>query len=727
MQDVYNHIKELYRLLEKQDRRLRQMNSKEFMLRFFKKNMSIQQETIYRGVHLALCVDTRDPLKQNRVKFFSPILHIPLKYSQAGDPTPPNFAGPSQVTKIEQLDWAWPISAMGGFDDAGLNWVPPAGSMLCLFFLNGDPGMAFYAGTTWYRNKGPIQHDNWNYHIPEYYKTWESHRAGYMVGPNDESQVFPHDNTNNYQGYDIDASTEMESNPDASTKTTLPHQYSISSPEKHRIILDDGDPKCNRRYKKLEIISSMGGQILIKDDPYHHCGSWLNPKCFEDYTDVVPEICAVSMTMYLDPEANTIEFVPVIPGPCPQGPDYCSTIPETPSTTFEQEYLGTEGLCPPKTPFPDIIEPNIPLDCLNGVINGLTDVCFKFNNMGMNKYQKHRHDCFPYYKQDCGLPQTGIQIRARSGGMMVFDDSVEEPKGETGWEATQKDFDMDGCTGNFRGRVYIKSATGHYIELVDYEDQPKLRGARNGINLVTACGNSVCLNDQTLPGGIAGPLRGVKVTSSSGASLEMCDKGNKQSSDERVGCAVPGSYANEAFVRLRSGYGIAITMCDYYDQTKTSQQYFQIMSPQKDNLTRGPHMLHMQEKADGAGQIFLRAGGDYITYTYDKMVEVVGEETDNPSDKMEFISRHKLVSVKNLYYNKAGRHLLWADDYIILAAGKDCDVNGNPNPCVYPVCIATKPIPEYVSAVTGIKASEHVFASGLQEPLDACEGIASDS
>ena len=746
--NVKEHLKLIYELLERHEDRLKQMTSQNFFKKFFRRKIDfMHQKNAYHGLHLALCVDTRDPLKQNRVKFFSPVLHIPLEFSAKGM-TGSDTGGESQVTKISELDWAWPLSSMGGFDDCGLSWVPPPGSMLGLIFLHGDPGLTFYIGTTWYRDKGPIQHDNWNYHIQEYYKIWEGHRNGYMVGANDESQVFPPNNTDNYQGFDIDSEDDVDLNYDAVSKTTWPHQYHIATPDKHRIIMDDGDPKCNRRWKRFEIISSMGNSFLMKDDPYHPCGEWLNPKCFISYVDIVPSTCAVSMAVYTDPINNFISFVQVS-YPCEQGPENCNTISETPSLTVDQEYYGSgtfslvpgtvsgtlipeilnrEDWCPSKTPFPDVILPEIPKDCLNGIITGLPDFCFKFNNIGKNKYQKHRHQCFPYYCQDCGLNQSGIQIRARSGSGIVFDDSVEEPREKPEWERTLKPFDYDGCTGNFRGRTYWQSATRHYIEMVDWEDQPHLRGARNGINIVDATGNRICLNSQTLPGCIAGPMRGVHIGSSANHTLDFIDDTNKQCSGDRVGCTKTGAYSQRAMIRLRSGYGITVTLCDYNDQTKTDAQYFQIMSPQKDNLIRGPHLLHMQERPQGPGQVFLRAGGDYIVYSYDKFVEVVGEEKDNPSDKMEFISRHKLVSVKDVYYNRAGTHVFWADDYIFLLAGKDCDSqdpNGGGQPCVYPVVVACQQIPEYVSAVTGMKASEHVFASALKQP-EPCSGIASE-
>jgi len=732
---IKESLEKIWKMINRHEQRLKEMNfNEQFNALFNKKFNILQQMNSYYGVHLALCIDTRDPFKQNRVKYFSPVLHTPLEFSGLG--LPGGGTGPSQVTKISELEWAWPISSMGGFDDCGLNWVPPPGSMLAIMFLNGDANQAYYIGTTWYRDKGPIQHDNWNYQIPEYYKVYEGHRQGYMVGKNDESQVFPPQNTDNYQGFDVEGNIDIDVNPDPSILTTYPHIYSINTPEKHRVIMDDGDPKCNRRWKRLEIISSMGNLFLMKDDPYHHCGEWLNPQCFIPAVDIIPEVCQISITTYVPDGgaiSNIITFEPQgSQYPCPQGPDNCPRLggddgSGLPDYTLDQEYLGTEFLCPSKTPFPEVVLPQIPEDCLNGIINGLTDICFTFNNLGKNKYQKHRQQCFPYYCQDCGLLQSGIQIRSRSGATLVMDDSVEEPRERTEWERTLKEFDMDGCTGNFKGRTYWKSATGHYIEMADIEVQPSLRSERNGINIVTACGNKICLNDHTKPGCIAGELRGIHIESTSKHQIDLCDNTNKQCSDIRRGCEKGGPYAKKAFVRIRSGYGLTMTFADADDQTKTDQQYIQIMSPQKDNLIRGPHVFHMQEKADGPGQVFLRAGGDYIVYSYDQFVEVVGEEKDNPSDKMEFISRNKLVSVRNVYYNKSGTHVFWADDYIFLLAGRDIPNGpvGKGDPVIYPVCVAYEQIPEYVSHVTGIKASEHVFASALKEP-EECEGIASD-
>jgi hypothetical protein len=726
----------IWKVLDRHENKIRNMNWDKIFKSIFKQKLRWQRQmNSYFGVHLALCVDTRDPWKQNRVRYFSPIMH--QSDQQEG------FTATGRGIKISQLDWAWPISAMGGFDDCGLTWVPPVGSTVVLLFQNGSPNTAFYIGTTWQHNKGPEMAPNWGVDIPEYRKIWQGHRKGYMVGKNDESQALPPWNTDNYQGLDIDTTVDTDLVPDASKKTTWPHVYGFTTPEKHRIKMDDGDPKCNRRWKRLEIMSSMGHYFLMKDDPYHHCGEWVNPKCKLSHVYIQPDICIPSViSVDMVPGIEIISGIPTPvvnsflgPYPCQQGPENCPTAPETIPTTVEQEYLGEEHLCPYFGPMPPIAASNISItpvtvpDCL-GVMRADTDFCFSFNNEGKNKYHKHKQECYPFLKNRCGLPQSGMQLLSRSGHAFVMDDSVEQPRQRNEWERAQNEFDMDGCTGVYKGRTFWRSATGHYIEMNDMEDNPKLRGPRNGINIVTACGNQICMNDHTKPCCVAGEMRGVHIRSTANHSLDFVDDSNQQCSAERDGCTKTGAYSKKAFIRMRSGYGITLLMNDANNQMKTDQQYFQVMCPQTDNLQRGPHILHMQERPTGAGQIFLRAGGDYIVYSYDNMVEVVGDEKDNPSNKMEFVSNMKLVSVKDVYYNRAKTHCFWADDYIFLLAGKDCAKNpddpASQGTCVYPVVVSHQPIPEYISYMTGMKASEHVFASAVKEPDDPCDVIASD-
>lgn len=212
------------------------------------------------GITTALCVETLDPWKQNEVKYYTPM------------DIRPN-------TPIKDLPVASAVSAMGGFDDCGLNWVPPAGSMLIIIYEQGFRHAAYYIGTTWTRDRGPDGKHNFNFNIEEYYKVSEGHRRGYLLGPNDGSQVFPPWNTESHNGPDIDSIKQFEQDIQAQKKLTTPNIYGFKTPEKHMWKAVDGDPKCNRRWKRLEMQSGCGNWLIFKDDHMHPSGQWAHPDC----------------------------------------------------------------------------------------------------------------------------------------------------------------------------------------------------------------------------------------------------------------------------------------------------------------------------------------------------------------------------------------------------------------------------------------------------------------
>lgn len=220
----------------------------------------IEQSQMQFGLYTALCVDTIDIWKQNRIRWFSPIFH-------------------RKKSPIVELPWANAVSSMGGFDDSGLTWVPPAGSTVCILFENGSRASPYYIGTTWQRNRGPDGGHNWGIDIPEYQKCYEGKRGGYLVGPDDGSQVYPPWNTENYNGFDLSSLVDFASNPEAQKLITVPNIYGFKTPEKHMIKMVDGDPKCDRKWKRLEILSSCGNWIMLKDDHMHYAGQWAHKDC----------------------------------------------------------------------------------------------------------------------------------------------------------------------------------------------------------------------------------------------------------------------------------------------------------------------------------------------------------------------------------------------------------------------------------------------------------------
>lgn len=615
--------------------------------------ISAQSESMF-GLYTALCVDTLDPWKQNRVRFFSPLIH------KANVP-------------VKSLPFAHAISAAGGFDDCGMNWVPPAGSTLCILFENGSRSAPFYVGTTWHRDRGPDGEHNWRYNIDEYYKIHEGHRKGYMVGPNDGSQVFPPWNTENANGLDIDSISDFENDPEAIRKLTYANIYGFKTPQKHMVKMVDGDYKCNHKNKRFELQSSCGNYIILKDDHLHESGSW--------------------------------------------GPASCGA-------------TGPEINCTDENGNP-VEKPQCEGEQTNSSIQ----------RKASNPYFKHQNECRPLkgpgtpQNNKLNLPQSGIQMLSLSGHTLLLDDSVDQPQGSIEWERSLSGFDF-GCNNKFTGKMAFISATGHKIELNDTEEDTGLRGENNYIRIITASGNSLELNDHTTgrkdcpgsPPNMAGSRRGLTARTTSNHVFEMIDEENEQSSPCRKEGGVPVAKAKKAYIRMRSGYGIEVMIRDDSSQEETQQQYYQVFCPQKDNETRGPHILRMQESPSGPGLVFLRVGGNYVCSTNDYHLTIVGDVEKNPADKITSVSRNNVIDTKEIHYSIADMHAFFAEQLILLMAGKDCkpiDWDGDPEhcaPCVWPVlCMSPKGIT--ISDRVYVTASKDASCASIQQllPFHSCE------
>ncbi len=622
---------------------------------FKRKSLIQMQPNNVIGMTRALCVETLDPYKDQRVRFFSPLLHDP-------------------ETPIKGLPYAKHISAMGGHDDCGLVWVPPAGSTLALIFENGNREAPFYLGTVWQRDRGPGG-GNFNYPVLEYFKVYNGHRKGYLVGPNDESQCLPPWNTENYNGFDIDSFIDFILDPTAINRNTFPNIYGMKTPEKHMIKMVDGDPKCNRRWKRFEIQSSTGHYICLKDDHLHYGGQWSNPKCPPNPGGQELADCATtSGSFFTDLQSNPIE------GTSDCGGNILGGHPRTPTN-------------PPNT----------------------SPTKYAKSQTGSNPYFKHENECYPIkgpgtpQNNKLDLPQSGIQILSRSGITLVMDDSVEEPRNPPLWERSLEPFDF-GCNDVYLGRFYVKTACGHGFFMIDEETSgiPSLRGKNNGIKLLTASGNRVELNDHTIgepdcpgcPPNLAGPERGIHIQSTSDHLIRLSDNKNEQCSPCRKEGGTPSAQASEAFMLLRSGYGISARFDDAPSQQETQDQYFQLTHPQQSrsgsdpnaNVTRGPHVFRFQGKPEGSpGIIWLRAGGHCIRQTYDDDMVQVGDRDENPSNKFTYVSNNFITHTEATHFRYAGdKHIFFAENRIILAAGRDCppppdgDENG---PCIFPVLV----------------------------------------
>lgn len=652
---------------------------------------SKRQESVLKAITRGLCVETIDPWKENRVRFYHPLLHDPK-------------------SKVFSLPFAAPVSAMGGHDDCGLNWVPPAGSTIMLFFEGGSRDAAFYIGTTWHRSRGAGGKELTEvYPSREYQAIYSGRRKGYLVGPDDESQVLPPWNTENYNATDIDQIEQFTRDPLEQKRVTYPHIYGFKTPEKHMLKMVDGNAKCNRRWKRIEWMSSCGNWGIFKDDHIHYGGQWAHPSCNPDPGGPKVDICSehkARLPYFSDIQGNPIEK--------------------------EQNCGDPILLGHPSTPgFP----PDPPSK-------------YYKSNRGTNPFFKHANECRPYrgpgtpQNNRCDLPQSGIQFLSISGHTWVMDDSVEEPRGKPLWERSMQDFDF-GCNDKFVGRTYWRSATGHTITLSDYEELSKLRGDRNYIQLKSATGNKIELNDHTVgpegdsgcPPRFAGPDRGIHLQSTSNHVIKMIDHLNLQCSPIRKEGGVPQAKATKAYIQIKSGYGMEMRLNDDFSQEQTQQQWLQLTHPQcvgnsdPNCNSRGPHFLRFQGRPNGEpGIVFLRAGGHAVRQTYDMDIVLVGDKEKNPSDKFTYVSKKHIRATEDVDFRYSGElHIFFAEKQILLMAGRDCPPQEGKKckgPCLYNVIVARCPVFCPLTNIlhwTEKAMSERVFASAYH-PCQSCTG-----
>ena len=638
---------------------------------------NIKQNVPKNGMYTALVVDTFDIYKQNRVRYFNPILV---------NPKDPN----NQSIQVTCLPWAFPISTFGGFDDSGSTWVPPAGSTVCLIFEHGNSDSAYYMGTTWTRDRGPDGNHYWGLPVPEYDLLYEGKRNNYLVGPNDGSQVLPPWNTESYNGYDITSTNDIDKNLDALKRSTFPNIYGFKTPEKHMLKMVDGDGKCNRKWKRMELLSGCGNWMIFKDDHLHYCGQWSHPECGDGTRDG-------STNCYVDASEPNQNEDP-------------KSLAASPAVDFElnsQTYDYITDIVEPGLPFSKETPIGFPQPVTCGkqsenVIGGHPDTpegtIYANVQKGTNPFFKAKNECRPIkgpqtpQNNKCDLPQTGIQFLSISGHTFVMDDSVEEPRGTPDWQRSLEQFDF-GCTDKYLGRTYWKSCTGHSISMIDYEQPSQVRTNDNGIKVKSALGNQIFLCDETISEcpGLGGLNRGISMNSTSNHVFKMIDEGVFQKDMScRTEFNTPINNATNAYIQLRSGYGLELYMSDRNDQQKTSTQFIRITAPQKDNKERGPHVFEMQERSIGRGYVYLRAGGNYLQYSYDSTYEIVGDSKNNPADKISLVTKDRVAITSNYDYKTNEYFFNASKKRIYLLAGLgDCKTKSTNQEtfCVAPVVV----------------------------------------
>jgi len=634
--------------------------------------IEVQPEDLL-GMHIATVVDTIDPLKRGRVRFYTPYLG-------------------KEETQQLGLPWASPVSPFGGMDDSGSTWPPPAGSKIVIFFANGDRDSAYYFGTVWYRSRGsasgsPSHHDFWGYSIKEYDCLWEGKRDGYIFGENNE-EVLPPWNTESYNGLDLDSLTDFYTDENQINAITYPNIYGFKTNGKHSLKMVDGDYRCNQRHKRLELQSSRGNFLIFKDDHMHGAGEWgygqggANCHLERRQTGVGKTEDGTEIPIFEPQEYSDVpkEY------PC------CSDEGAGYSCDGRNSVVGFPTGCVKISCGKSQCEPPLQSHACTDPSRVDGSVLFSgpgVASMGKNPFFKRIEEMRPIYGAPTpqgnrlNLPQSGVQVQSISGHQVIMDDSVAEPFGVPSWDL---DFGF-GCSDHYKGRMYMQSATGHLLEMSDIEEPAKIRGKDNFIGMRTATGNLFEMNDHTEPvqpcdpdGGKAGEQRGFTMQSTSTHLFMMNDAGLKQTGPVRTGGGIPkpaDESGFEGFCLLRSGYGMQLLMKDEDIQTETKQQFTMLLHPQT-GVDAGPHMLVMQANVADKGLVLLRAGGIYMQVSYDETIEVVGSE-EHPADKFTACSQNYMVDCKQTYFNHNELMINFAETYIFLLAGRDCPLPSDPD------------------------------------------------
>ena len=693
-----------------------------------------KQDQSLLSVYSCLCVSTVDYFKQNRIKFFSPILHQPS-------------------TNWKSLPYAFPISSMGGFDDSGMTWIPPAGSTVLVLFEAGVRRTPFYIGTTWSRTRGDDTNKNgtsFNFPVPEFDEIYQGKRDGYLLGKQN-TQDLPPWNTENYNAYDIDSLLEVALNPNEQKRITYPNIYGFKTPEKHMLKMVDGDPKCNRRWKRMELLSGNGNWMIFKDDVFHYAGQWTHPACkagtpadtscvmgLENPKSKTDELVAgifnkpIEKILEFLVNQNNVDILPYNPNNVPPDEIY----PGQSFPHFKQSCDPSESSNPYAGYVQSALDAGLKESPKEMYVPG-NQTTKDTHKVGTNPFFKNENECRPYkgpgnpQNNRADLPQTGVQILSISGHTLVMDDSVEFPQGVTDWHRSLQNFDY-GCTDTYLGRSYMKSSSGHLIEMNDLEKTSRVRGKENGILLKSGLGNVIKLCDDTKnQQGFANENTGIYMESTSRHTFFMCDDGNVNPKDIRKENFNNDNLATNAYIRMRSGYGLEFTMADVASQRKTQNQYIQIFCPQTDNTEKGPHFMQFLETPKGPGQIVLRAGGNYLEFTVDDSYEVVGYNTD-PNDskksiptggnKVTFASgdiytiaelKSNVVVSEQFEYHWAKKqgYYLAGEDYPILDdQGND---TGEKGPGVFPVVVFVPTIDPKTKKINGgfLRISDRIYSS----------------
>lgn len=253
------------------------------------------------GVHMAVCVDTRDPWKAGRILVYCPIIH--------------NVRNAYYLSE-SNLTWAMPCSSFGSLDEVGAVFVPPEGSTVLIMFEAGNRNSLFYIGATWLPRRASVSSSEDDFTpFRETYR-WSGSPGSRASDIKNQlpDHLLPPWNNESYYGNDLKPTSELDivaagteninfgemsesrssyGGDNYSTQSwrsrDIPHIYGIKTPEKHFIMFDDGSYEREQKLlgKRLVLQSSKGSVLFFKDDNEQTAEEIFQHKYWDTYNDLI--------------------------------------------------------------------------------------------------------------------------------------------------------------------------------------------------------------------------------------------------------------------------------------------------------------------------------------------------------------------------------------------------------------------------------------------------------
>lgn len=550
------------------------------------------------GIYMGVCMDTRDPWKIGRIMFYCPIIH--------------NISdGPLSE---DQLGWATPCSFFGSLDETGAVFIPPEGSVILLMFEGGNRNNAYYVGTTWIPTRADEQDKNAIVSKIEQYR-WGTSRSD-DIKEGSPNHLFPPWNNESYYGEDYKLSSEGISNEGTENinkdggefitsygwrSQDMPHIYGIKTPEKHAIIFDDGsydrqDDSSKLLWgKRVVLQSSKGNFLILKDDG--------EKTAKEIYTE----------NPYFD--------------------------------TYNDKF-------------------SVPGD----------------DNDWFTKSQINKHVI--------ELDQTGLQFQSFGGGRLIIDDKIKgNLLSEQNVWTQHFPPDVDGEL-MLHSIIRLESITEHRITLSDHNDGPNYkRSDKDGIFIDTATGHCIHMIDDTTEEELAGEKRQILIQSTSGHKIEMKDEGAEiasllsrinarytdaddfdrdedpyNSNDNLIVSNTGKGFSEKVCMKFSSGFGQFLLFEDGDIQSSPTRQYVQLS-----NAPIGEYNFIRMNQVEEDKLFLIRCAGKFIISHVNgiKQISSDGEFEFFDGDKQSIANNGNIVEralQKHIVRNcQEGDHVIKCD------------------------------------------------------------------